>query len=153
MLGEFPSKRGASTREGIHSIVNGNLAILVIEEKVDVFATLSEDFLAKHDRGSGCIDEEVIIGDFGMRWQSCPTIIAQVKDTSLDAQPGSFSDTSSASKCRVIRTMPSNERWKPKYVYTRVIIMGVDPMERNRNSRLASSWRSHQDYSNSTRMK
>lgn len=49
MLREFFSKRSTTHSERIDGIVDRNLAVLMVEPGIDVFTTLLEDFLAKHD--------------------------------------------------------------------------------------------------------
>lgn len=49
VFGELFGKRAAASSGRIHSVIDRNLAILVVKPSIDVLTTLLQDFLAEHD--------------------------------------------------------------------------------------------------------
>jgi hypothetical protein len=91
VLLEFLGKRSASTSEGINRVVDGNLAILMVQPGVDVFSALLENLLTKHDRGRGSINEEVVLWHVHFRAHGCSAVVTKMEDPSLDTQPAGIS--------------------------------------------------------------
>ena len=54
ILCKLASQPPPRSGHGINSVVDGNLAILMIEELIDILATLFRDFLSKQDRWCRC---------------------------------------------------------------------------------------------------
>ena len=85
---ELLSQGSPASSGGIHSIVDGDLAILVVEPCIDVFAALLEDLLAQHDgRGSG-VWEEVVLWHVAARTNGGTAIVSKMEDAGLDSEPG-----------------------------------------------------------------
>lgn len=85
---ELLGQRSPASSSGVHSVVDGNLTILMVKPCIDVFATLLEDLLAQHD-GRGCgVWEEVILWYVAARTNSGTTIVPKMENASLDSEPG-----------------------------------------------------------------
>lgn len=87
MLGEFFCEGSPPDGYGVDGIVNGNLAVFMVQPRVDIFAAALEDLLTQHDRSWRRIWEKVIFRNLSPG-DGCPAVIAEVEDACLDAQPG-----------------------------------------------------------------
>jgi hypothetical protein len=63
VFGKLLCQRLTSKSKRVHSIIDGDLSILMVQPSINVITTLSHDALAKNDRRSGGVDEEVIVWD------------------------------------------------------------------------------------------
>lgn len=88
MLREFLGEGSAASSSGVHSIVYGDLTILVVEPGIYVLAALFEDLLAQHDGRRRGVWKEIILWHVAARTNGGTTIISKVEDTSLDSEPG-----------------------------------------------------------------
>jgi hypothetical protein len=88
MLGELLSQRTTAAGGLVDGIVDGDLAVLVIQPGVDVLATLLENLLAEDDGGGGCVGEEVVLGDDTARADCGAAVVAEMEDAGLDTEPG-----------------------------------------------------------------
>lgn len=87
VLGELFRKRAATCSGRVHSVVDGNLAILVVEPSIYVLATFFENLLTKHHRRRRRVGEEVVLGNTTARTNRCATIVSEMEDPSLDTEP------------------------------------------------------------------
>jgi hypothetical protein len=60
----------------------------MVKPGVNVLSTPFEDLLTKHYRLCGGIDKEVVFRHLSAWTERCPTIVAKVKDASLNTKPG-----------------------------------------------------------------
>lgn len=72
------------THQRVHSIVYGNLTILVIEKMKNVFSTLLEDLIPQKDGGRAGVDVEVVLRHFSLGADEGSSIVAEMEDVSLD---------------------------------------------------------------------
>lgn len=92
MLREFLGQSTTTSSSGVHGVVDGNLAVLMVQPGVNIFATLLEDLLSENNRLRRCVREEVVLGDNTTLADGGAAIITQMEDARLYAQPtGSFS--------------------------------------------------------------
>lgn len=87
VLGELFRKRATACSGRVHSVIYGNLAILVVEPSIYVFAAFLQNLLAEHDRRRRCVGEEVVLGNTTAGSNRCATIVSEMKDPSLHAEP------------------------------------------------------------------
>jgi hypothetical protein len=92
MLRELPLKGSTSSGERINCVVDCNLAILVVQPRVNILTTLLQDLLAKQNGGSGSINKEVILGNVDVRTHRSATIIAEMENSGLDTKPEELSN-------------------------------------------------------------
>lgn len=86
MVGKLLGQGETAVRSGIYSIVDGNLAVLVVQPSVDVFPALLENFLAEQDRSWRRIRKKVILRDMASLNRG-PAVVTQMEDPGLDAKP------------------------------------------------------------------
>jgi hypothetical protein len=91
VLCEFLCKGSSSTSQRIDSIVDRDLAVLMIQPGVNIFSALLQDLLAKHDGRGRSIDEEVIIRYIHAFSHRGATIVSEMEDPSLNTQPRNVS--------------------------------------------------------------
>jgi len=87
MLGELLCERPTRTGRGIDCIVDGHLAILVVQPGVDILPALLQDLLPEYDGRGGGIREEVVFGYLTSFADRCATVVSKMEDTGLDTQP------------------------------------------------------------------
>ena len=111
LLRQLPAAFG----KGIDGIVDGNLALLVVQEVIQIHAAFLEDRLAQLDRfGRSCkksasharrlwagptVNEEVVVGDVVAGSHVGAPIIPEVERAGLDSEPGTPS-AGSAHSCK-----------------------------------------------------
>ena len=86
VLGKFFSKSSPARRRGVDGVVDGDLAVCVVQPRVNILAAALEDLLPQHYRCRRGIGEEVVLRHLASG-DCCPAVVAEVKDASLDAQP------------------------------------------------------------------
>jgi len=86
VLGKLLGQGASTSRGGIDCVIDGDLAVLMVEPAVDVLATPLQDLLAKHDRSRRRVGKEVVFRDIASR-DSGTTVVSQMEDARLDAQP------------------------------------------------------------------
>ncbi len=84
MLGQFLCQGAATACCRVDSVVDGDLAVLVVEPAVNVLATLFQDLLTKDDRFRRGVWEEVVFRNGAFWTNSGSSIVAQVEDARLD---------------------------------------------------------------------
>lgn len=87
MLRELLLQRSTSGSEWVHSIVDRNLAIFVVEPGVNILTTLLQYLLTKQDRRGRSVNEEVVLRNVDVRPHRSTTIVAKVEDSGFDTQP------------------------------------------------------------------
>lgn len=87
MLSEFFLQVASPFSKRIDCIVDSDLAIFVVEPGIDILSAFPENFLTKHHRLCGSIDEEVIIRDFRASWKCGAAVVSEMKDPSLYTKP------------------------------------------------------------------
>jgi hypothetical protein len=97
MLGKLLGEGKTAIRGGIDGVVDGYLAVLVVQPSIDVFPALLENLLAEHDRRRRCIREEIVLRYMAPR-NGSSAVVAQMEDTGLDAKPGIEMSTTPRSK-------------------------------------------------------
>ena len=90
MLGKLSVKRVASLGQWVDGVINSDLTILVVEPLIDVLAALLQDFLSEQYRLGRGVSEEVILRNVSV-FHGSTSIISQVENSSLDAQPADIS--------------------------------------------------------------
>jgi len=83
LLGERPPSSGS----WVHGIIDGDLAVFVVEPGVNVFTALFQDLLAEDDRCRRRIWEEIVFGHGAVITHSCPPVIAEVEYAGLNTEP------------------------------------------------------------------
>ena len=86
MLGKLPGQGDTAARSRVDGIVDGDLAVLVVQPGIDVLPALLEDLLTEHDRRRRCIWVEIILRHMASL-SSGSAVVAQVEDPGLDAKP------------------------------------------------------------------
>lgn len=87
VLGQFLGEGAAPARRRVDRVVDGDLAVFVIQPCVNVLAALFQYLLPENDgRGRG-IGEEVVVGDGALGANGGAAVVAEVEDASLDAEP------------------------------------------------------------------
>jgi hypothetical protein len=87
MLCKLLSQRSPPTGKWIDSIVDCDLAILMIEPCVDIFSALLQNLLTEHHRGCRSIDEKIVLWNIIAFTHGSTTIVAEMEDSGLDTQP------------------------------------------------------------------
>ncbi len=85
MLGQFLCQRAATACSRVHGVVNGDLAVLMVEPAVNVLATLFQDFLTKNNRFRRGVWEKIIFRNGAFRTNGGSSIVSKVEDARLDA--------------------------------------------------------------------
>jgi len=86
MLDKLLGKRTASMRLRIDSVVDGHLAIVMVEPAVNVLAALFHNLLTQHD-GAGRGRREKVVLWHNALFDSGATVVAEMEDARLDAKP------------------------------------------------------------------
>jgi hypothetical protein len=92
MLCELLSQRSTAGGEWVDRVVDCDLAILMVQPRVDILPALLQNLLTKYNGGSGSVDEEVVFRYINVWAHGGATIVTEVKDPSLDTKPGKVSN-------------------------------------------------------------
>jgi hypothetical protein len=87
LLLELLRQGTAARRQGVHRVIDGDLSVLVVQKVKDVLAALLEDLVPKHYRRRLGVDMEIVLRDLFAGTDDAASIVAEVKDVGLDAQP------------------------------------------------------------------
>lgn len=86
MFRKFLGQGDTAARSRIDGVVDGNLAVLVVQPGINVLSALLEDLLAEHNRSRRGIWVKIILWDMATL-SSGPAVVTQVEDPGLDAKP------------------------------------------------------------------
>lgn len=87
MLGQFLCQGAATACSRVYCVVNGDLAVFVVEPAVDVLATLFQNFLTKNDRFRRGVWKKVILWNSAFRANGGSSVVSEVEDARLDTKP------------------------------------------------------------------
>jgi len=99
VLHELLGQRLTTYCDWVHSIVDSNLAVFVLEKVEDVLSTFLEDLLAKQYRGWRGIDKKVVMRDLSAWSYSSTAVVSEMKDASLDTKPAKITGQSDGDMC------------------------------------------------------
>lgn len=88
MFRELLGQGSPASSSGVHSVIDGDLAILVVKPCIDVFAAFLENLLTQHDGRRRGIWEEIVLWHVATRTNRGTAIVSKMEDASLDSEPG-----------------------------------------------------------------
>ena len=97
VLGKLLSKRTTATGGRVDRVVDGDLAVFMIQPSVDVLTALLENLLAEDDGRRGGVGEEVVFRNHTTGADGGSAVVTKMKDASLDAEPGGYDQPTSSS--------------------------------------------------------
>lgn len=86
MLGKLLGEVETAARSRIDGIVDGDLAIFMVQPGIDVFPALLEDLLAQHDGSWRRIRVEVVLWNIAPL-DTGPAVVAEVENARFHTKP------------------------------------------------------------------
>lgn len=88
VLSELLGQRATAAGCWVDGVVDGDLAVFVVQPGVDILAALLQDLLAKNDGCRGGVGKEVVFRDCATGADGGTTVVSKMKDACLDTEPG-----------------------------------------------------------------